>query len=134
VTVATTEVCEDGNDGWTISGHIAQKSGDPTNYEGPGTYSGKMLRQPPLGTPGSGSRTLQPVSGKALITGYVADSKLNILGLLNEFPLQTFGGAVAAEGGEGVDHDHIGRKSPNERGVAGPGCDVTWNLTVAKTA
>jgi hypothetical protein len=130
VTVVTTRACEDGADGWTITGHIALKSDEPNQYEGPGTYSGKMLQQE-FGTPG---RMVKPISGGALITGSVVGAKLNILGILNEFPLQTFGGSVAAEGGNGIDHDHVGRTSPTERGIAGPGCEVTWKLTVTKTA
>jgi hypothetical protein len=89
-----------------------------------------MLQQE-FGTPG---RMLKPISGGALITGSVAGPTLNILGILNEFPLQTFRGAVAAAGGKGIDHDHVGRTSPTERGIAGPGCDVTWNLMVTKTS
>jgi hypothetical protein len=130
VTVATTRACEDGSDGWTITGHIDPKPGEPDQFEGSGKYSGKMLLQE-FGTPG---RMLKPISGGALITGSVAGPKLNILGILNEYPLQTFGGSVSADGGKGMDHDHVGRTSPTERGIAGPGCDVTWNLTVTKTA
>lgn len=137
VKVVTSELCEDGKDGWTISGHIVPKPG-PSNasnyYEGAGTYSGNMLQQGALGTPQSSSRQLHAISGGALITGTVVDSKLNVLGVLNEFPLRTFGGTVPAVGGSGVDHDHIGRTSPNQGGNAGPGCDVTWNLTVTKKA
>jgi hypothetical protein len=135
VKVVTSEVCEDGKDGWTITGHIVPKAAvNDGYYEGTGTYSGNMLQQGPLGTPQSSSRQLHAISGGAILTGTVIGSELKILGGLNEFPLQAFGGTVAAAGGQGVDHAHIGRMSPGERGNAGPGCDVTWNLTVTKKA
>lgn len=135
VKVATSQVCEDGKDGWTITGHIVPKAAaNDGYYEGTGTYTGNMLQQGPLGTPQSSSRQLHAISGGAIITGTVIGSELKILGGLNEFPLQTFGGTVAAAGGQGVDHAHTGRTSPNQGGTAGPGCDVTWNLTVTAKA
>ena len=132
VTVVTSETCEDGADAWNITGHINPKPDEVDQYEGTGQYSGTKLLQD-LGS-GSDKRQVKPVSGGAFISGSIQGSNLHILGFLNEFPTQFFGGTVPSGGGKGEDKDHYGRNSPTESGIAGPSCNVTWKTEVKKTA